>query len=212
MDCRSQISCHKLGIVADDFARIENVLRIENLLDLPQHIVERPGLPPQELRAAEPIGMFAADRAANAENLVVELVGHEPHSLYVVGIVQVEKRLDVQLPVAGMTQKRGGYLPPLEHVLSPHEKIGQNFGRHGDVFNHRHGPARPLEAIQKRHGPIRQIQKQIGLFLIESLAAAERQPRLLLNTVDQAAHLMADVLRFVALEFDQHGRFSLGRE
>ena len=40
------------GIVADDLAGIEDVFRIEDLLDLPQDFIERTGLPPQELRAA----------------------------------------------------------------------------------------------------------------------------------------------------------------
>ena len=184
---------------------------IENLLDLPQDFIQRPRLPPQELSAAEPIGVFAADRAADAEDLFVQFLGHQPHPLHVVGIVQIEERLDVQLPVAGMAQQRCRDLPAFEHVLRSHQEVGKNFRRDRHVLDHRHRAAAALEPIQQRHGPIRQVQEQLGLFLVEGLAAAEGQSGLLLHAFDQTPHLVAHFLRFVAFELDQHGRFGLGR-
>ena len=63
--------------------------------------------------------------AADGEHLLVEVVGQPPHPLDVVRVRQIEERLEVQLPVAGVAEQRGGHLVPLQHVLHPHEEVGQ---------------------------------------------------------------------------------------
>ena len=107
----------------------------------------------QELGAAESIGVFAADRAADAEDFFVEFLGHQPHPLHVVGIVQIEKRLDVQLPMAGVAKQRCRDLPPLEHVLRSHQEVGKNIRRDRHVLDHRHRAAGALEPIQQAAWP-----------------------------------------------------------
>ena len=154
--------------------------------------------------------MFTADGAANAEYFFVEFLGHQPHPLHIVGVVQVEEGLDVQLPMAGMTKQRCRDLPPFEHILRSHEEIGEDIGRDRHVLDHGHRAAGALEPIQERHGPIGQVEEQLRLLLVEGLAAAKGQPGLLLDAFDQTSHLVAHVLRLIALELDEHGRFGLG--
>ena len=105
---------------------------------------------------------------------------------HVVGVGQVEKRLDVQLPLAGVAEQRGGHLVPLQHVLHPHQEIGQHLRRHGHVFDDRHRPARPLHPVQRRLHLVDQLPEQLGLVGLERLPGAERQPLLLPDLVDQA--------------------------
>ena len=60
---RPQVPRDQIGVVADDLARIEDVLRVEDPLHFAEHVEQRAGLPADERRAAQSAGVFAADAA-----------------------------------------------------------------------------------------------------------------------------------------------------
>ena len=99
---------------------------IEDPLHLAKHVEQRAGLPAHERRAAQSAGVFAADAPADGEHFLVEFLGQSPHPLHVVRAGQIEKRLNVELALAGVAEERGRHLVALQHVLHPHEEIGQH--------------------------------------------------------------------------------------
>ena len=91
-----------------------------------------------------------ADGSPHGEDFLIQFLGQPPHPLHVVGVGQIEKRLDVELPLAGVAKQRRGHLVALQHVLHPHQEIGQHLGRNSHVFDDRHGTARALHPVQRR--------------------------------------------------------------
>ena len=140
----------QLRIVADDLSRVKDVSRIENPLHFAKDLVERSDLPGQERRAAQAVGLSAADGAADGDDLRVKLLRGQPHPLDVGRIVEVQERLEAQLSLARVAKQRSGDLPPLQHVLHADEERGERFRRDGHVFEHGRRPARPLDAVKQR--------------------------------------------------------------
>ncbi len=62
-------------IRADDLARIENMLRVKDVLQLAKHFVQRAVLLSYIPTAAQPVAMFAADCAADFEYLTIKVLG-----------------------------------------------------------------------------------------------------------------------------------------
>ncbi len=96
--------------------------------------------------AAEPGGVFAADRAADVEDFAIQVDGQRGQLGGVGRVGQIEKGPDVQLAVAGVGKERSGDFVLLEHVLHPHQKVGQRLGRDGQVLDEGDRPAGALHA------------------------------------------------------------------
>ena len=79
-------------------------MRVEDPLHFAEHAVKRAVLPADVPRAAEPVGVLAADRAAQVDHLVVQLRRQRLELAHVIVVGQVEKRPNVQLPVPHMRE------------------------------------------------------------------------------------------------------------
>ena len=142
-------------------------------------VEQRAGLPADERGAAQAAGVFAADAAAQGENLLVQFFGQTPHPLHVVRPAKLEKRLNVKLPLAGVAIERGGYLVALQHVLHSHQEIGKHAGRNRHVFDDRQRAVRARRSIQHRLHLVDQTPEQLRLVFLERLPRAEGHPLLL---------------------------------
>src|SRR5262249_36318422 len=120
---RTKILSGRRWLLGHDLSRIEDVRRIENLLDLAKHFVQWSCLSLDERRATEPSAMLTADRAAHIKHVRIEFVRQILHLSDFFGNRQIEKRTDVQLPMPCVRVKRGCNLVPLEDVLQPHQEI-----------------------------------------------------------------------------------------
>ncbi len=98
---------------ADDLARVEQVTRIEDRLDVAEDRVERAVLLAQPGRPGQAGAVLAADGAAHLQHQVVDLVGQGPHPHHFVGPLQIEERPHVDLAAAGIDQeRRRRFVPP----------------------------------------------------------------------------------------------------
>src|SRR5205823_7788439 len=86
---------HWRGI--DDRAGVEYTLRVKNVLDLPERLVDDgPEHLLVPLAAGHAVAVLARERAAELEDEIAHLPRDAAHAGYVVGVLQVEHRADVQ--------------------------------------------------------------------------------------------------------------------
>ena len=120
-------------IVAHDLAGVEDVLRVEDSLELRRNTsIQRAGLLAHEGRAAESAGVFTADASLARHGFPRRALRPAAACARTSsGIGKVQERLHMELAVAGVAKHRGRHLVALQHVLRPHQEIGEHFRRDG---------------------------------------------------------------------------------
>ena len=103
---RLEVPGHQVGVVADDLARVEDVVRVEGVLDLAEGVEEVAGLAAEELGPGQAAAVLAGDRAAEVERRVEDGRRHRLQLGHVGRVAQVEERPDVELAVAGVGVER----------------------------------------------------------------------------------------------------------
>ena len=194
-----------------DLARIQQPLRIEDLLQLAEHIGERAELPAQVRRATEPVAMLAADRAAEQPDLFVQLRGQRLERRPIVGAGQIEKRPDVQLTVPRVAEERRGDLQPLEGVLRVLQEHRQRRRRHGHVLDTRHRARGALQPVERGHKAPRESPKELEVSFVFGDVRDSRERGLVLNQLDHFLELLPNIGRRFALLLDQQHRLGLAR-
>ncbi len=95
-----------MGVVADDLARIELILRVEGIFDLAEDLDQLAVLLAQKLRAGQAAALGARDRPAGLDDDVVNPAGQRFQLGPVARIRQIEKRPQSQPAVAGVRVER----------------------------------------------------------------------------------------------------------
>jgi glutamyl/glutaminyl-tRNA synthetase len=99
-----QVAGQEVGVVTDDLAWIEDVIRIEDLLHFPKHVGQGTILPANERRAAQSVGMLAADRSAHVNDFLIKVTCKLRHPAHVRWIRQIHKGAQMKLPMPCMTE------------------------------------------------------------------------------------------------------------
>ena len=121
----------------DDLARIEQVLRVEDLLDSLEDAVQFAVLRPQKGRPGHPVAVFSADRAAHREDGRIQIAG-QCFELCTVGRRRRrQKRTQMNLAGRRMRIERRRHFVALKHLLRRDEKLPQRRRRHRDIFDDR---------------------------------------------------------------------------
>ena len=81
-----------MGVVADDLAGVEQVERVEGVLDLAEDLEEVAELAAEELGPGQPAAVLARDRAAEVERGLVDLGRQRLELGEVARVGQVEER------------------------------------------------------------------------------------------------------------------------
>ena len=95
------------GRCIDHLAGIEEIVRIESMLDLAKCFVDNGAKHfPIPFAAHQSIAMFSAQRSAIGQNQIGDVLHDRPHPDDIAPIFQIQDRTDVQAADAGMAVKR----------------------------------------------------------------------------------------------------------
>ncbi len=114
-----------MRVVADDLARVEDVVGVEGVLDLAEGVEEVAGLAAEELGAGQAAAVLAGDRAAEVERGVEDGGRHRLQLGHVARVAHVEERADVELAVTRVGVEGPAHVERLEDVLEPTEILGE---------------------------------------------------------------------------------------
>ena len=192
----TQIAGERLRQIAHDLAGIQDVLRVEDVLDLAEDVGQRPCRLAQKPAAAEPVPVLAADRPVRGQYFLVQIRRQLLHAVDVVLFGQVQKRAQVQLAVACVREQRGRDLVLLEHILQPRQEIRQRLGRHADILRKRQRPFGPSQPEERRDHMPRQSPEKLHVVRFQGQPRLKGQP---LATADVVGDLLQPVPQFRGL-------------
>ena len=204
---RLEVPGHQVGVVADDLAGIQDVVRVEGVLDLAECVEEVAGLAAEELGPGQPAAMLAGDRAAEIERGFEDGGRHRLELGHVAGIAHVEERADVKLAVARVGVEGPAHLELLEDVLEPPEVLGQRTGRDGDVLHERHRPPRPPHPHQARRDRLPEGQQEVAIGPAARLDRVGNQDSQAFDPADHPSEPVEDLGRVVAIDLDDQRGF-----
>ena len=155
----------EMRIVGQHLAGIEQVERIEDVLDLLKDAVQLAVLRPEESGARQTETMLTADRTADRQCRVIEVTREGLQTRAVLRSWQWKERTDVQLTGGGVRIERRRHFMPLQHAPHPHDELFQRGGRNRDIFDERHRTAaRATHSVEQRHDAMRQRPEELQLF------------------------------------------------
>ena len=106
-------------------------------------------------RQSEPL--LPADRAADGDDLGVNLLGEAHQRRPVGGIARIGIRADMELAVSCMPENHRRGCTALQRPLKTTEEIGQRLWRHDDVLDEGDGARHSADAMERRHEAAREI-------------------------------------------------------
>jgi len=136
----------QIRVVADDLARIEDVLRVEDPLHFAKTSNSGPACRRTNAVRLSPQACSLLMVPRTAKNFLIQFFGHRRI-----------RSTSSGWPDRGRAERGAGrgrrgrtprrHLIALQYVLHPHQEIGQHIGRDGHVFDDRHGTARALYPV-----------------------------------------------------------------
>ena len=174
----AQVAAHQVRVrVVHDLPRIQDVVRVPQVLYLVEHAVELGAeLHLEELRAAEPVAVLAADGAAEAQEQLVGLHGDLLHLLAVLGDRQVEVGPRVQHARAGVAV--GGVLDAVlrEDALLALQVLAEAARVHRGVLDEAHRVQVLVLAVNERLGALADRPERLDSLVVEGDVGARRGP------------------------------------
>lgn len=151
--------------------------------------------------------MLAADRAAQAPDQLVGLLGDRAHLVDLGGVVQVEVRPRVALAVAGVGEVGDRRAVAAQDRLQAVDVLGELLHRHRHVLDEGDGLLLAGHAEQQRHGRLAGRPDHLLLSRIDDLVPLDRP-------VDGGRDLrefLADLLERIAVVLDDEAGGHVGR-
>ena len=161
---RSKVLHHQVRIVAQDLPGVQQVVRVEDLLDLLEDPVERAVLPPDESRTGESVAVLTADCPAYGEHNLVKVLRESLDTACILGCRRRQQRTQMQLTGRRMSVKGCRDLVLLKYALGTDQKIVQRFRRNGNVFDKRKGARRTGQSCEKGDHRSGKRPEELDLF------------------------------------------------
>ncbi len=111
--------------------------------------------------------MLAAERAAEAQHQVGDLLGDAPHAGDVAGLLEVEDGADVQAADAGVAVEGAVGAVAAQRVAEEGHELRQPLRRHGGVLDERDRLGVAGHRVQQRHGGPAQVPQRVALGGVE---------------------------------------------